>query len=214
MHIPQLPFARLSVVASVLAASVALSHEGGQSEQDPPKTTSSADSATSTDSLIETMVRYAMPAPQHRLLDRMAGKWKTHVKYQMTADAPVVESEGNCERKWVLGNRFLLEEFDGGDLALPFQALAIYGYDRFEQKYTSAWIDSLTTAITTYLGTCKDPCDVINFVGQHGDPWTGQKRPSRGVTRFVSDKQHTVELYESGGDGREYRVLEINYTRE
>lgn len=214
MHKGRLPFAAFLALAIAFAANAVFSHESGKSGQPPPKTSSNPDATASTESPIETMVRYAMPAPQHKSLGRMVGKWKTQVKYQMTADAPVVESEGSCERKWVLGNRFVLEEFDGGDLALPFRAFAFYGFDRFEEKYTSAWVDSLNTAITTYLGTCEDPCDVINFVGEHGNPWTGTKRPSRGVTRFVSENRHTVELYESGRDGREFRVLEITYTRQ
>jgi len=214
MHVPRSLLGALLIGVVVLSARNGLSRGSDEPGQGAPKATTSPDPPPDTETLIANMVQYAMPAPQHRLLDRMAGKWKTSVKYQMTADAPVVESEGSCERKWILGNRFLQEEFDGGDLALPFQALAIYGYDRFEKKYTSAWVDSLTTAITTYLGTCKDPCDVITFLGQHGDPWTGKKRPSRGVTTFVTDKKHTVELFESGHDGKEYKILEITYTRE
>jgi hypothetical protein len=197
----------LSVVVAVLVG-IASSRASDNPGQD------SAGTERDNESLIANMVQYAMPAPQHRLLDRMAGKWKTSVKYKMSAGSPVVESEGGCEREWILGNRFLREEFDGGDLALPFKALAVYGYDRFEKKYTSVWIDSLNTAITTYLGTCEQPCDVINFVGTHGDPWTGVKRPSRGVTRFVDDKTHVVELYEAGRDGREFKILEVTYTRE
>jgi hypothetical protein len=64
------------------------------------------------------------------------------------------------------------------------------------------------------LGSCQDTCDVIGFVGRHGDPWTGTKRNTRGVTRFVSDDQHVLELYEPGTDGKEFKVLEITYTRQ
>ena len=210
---------RLVCVLSLVAVTAFVTNDVISREHDAPDRvqpdqTPKPDAARDTESLIETMVRHAMPAEQHRLLDRMVGRWKTAVKYRMTADAPVVESEGTCRRKWILGNRFVLSEFDGGDLALPFQAIAIYGYDRFEEKYTSAWVDSLSTAITTYLGTCEEPCDVINFIGRHGDPWTGTKRQSRGVTRFLSDDKHVLALYESGRDGREYKVLEIVYTRE
>jgi hypothetical protein len=136
------------------------------------------------------------------------------VKYRMDSGSEVVESQGTCRRKWILGNRFVLEEFDGGSLALPFKGLAIYGYDAFEQKYTSVWVDTTSTAMTTSQGSCDDGCDVIAFTGRHGDPWTGVKRPSRGVTRLVNDNEHVLELYEPGSDGQEFRVLEIRYTRK
>jgi hypothetical protein len=166
-----------------------------------------------TESMVEKMVQYAMPGERHKLLDRMAGRWKIKVEYRMSADAPVVESEGTCERKWILDGRFLLEEFDGGDLALPFKGMAIYGYDAYEQKYTSVWVDSLNTSITTNMGVCKDSCDVIEFVGTHGDAWSGTKKKTRGVTRFVSEKEHLLELHEPGADGQEYLVLKIVYSR-
>jgi hypothetical protein len=165
------------------------------------------------ESMVEKMVQYAMPGERHKLLDRMAGRWKIKVEYRMSADAPVVESEGTCERKWILDGRFLLEEFDGGDLALPFKGMAIYGYDAYEQKYTSVWVDSLNTSITTNMGVCKDSCDVIEFVGTHGDAWSGTKKKTRGVTRFVSEKEHLLELHEPGADGQEYLVLKIVYSR-
>ena len=167
-----------------------------------------------TETLVDTWVRHAMPGEHHKLLERMAGNWNLAVKYRMDAEAPVVESQGTCQRKWILGNLFLLEEFDGGSLALPFQGLAIYGYDSFEQKYTSAWVDTMNTAITTSLGSCREACERIDFVGRHGDPWTGTKRPTRGMTRFVNDDQHVLELYEPDSKGREFKILEIVYTRE
>ncbi len=174
----------------------------------------SGPSATgSAESMVEALVRYAMPGEHHKLLGKMAGRWNMAIKYWMNAEAPAVESKGTCERKWILGNRFVLEEFDGGNLGLPYQGLAVYGYDAFEEKYTSAWVDTMSTAITTNLGTCQAPCEAIAFVGRHGDPWSGTKRNSRGITRFVSDDQHVLEVYEPGSDGKEYKILEIVYTR-
>ena len=169
---------------------------------------------TSSEALVETWAQYAMPGEHHQLLEKMAGSWHAAIKYRMTADSPIVESEGACERKWILGKRFLLEEFDGGDLGMPFQALAIYGYDSFEKKYTSVWVDTMSTALTTNLGTCQEGCKRITFVGLHGDPWTGVKRHSRGITRFISDSKHALELHEPGQDGKEFKILEIIYTRK
>ena len=172
-----------------------------------------AQATADSESLVDTWVRHAMPSEHHQLLRKMAGSWNMAVKYRMNTETPIVESAGTCERKWILGNRFLLEEFNGGNLGLPFQGLAIYGYDAFEKKYTSAWVDTMSTAITTNLGSCREACELIQFTGQHGDPWTGTKRKSRGITRFISDDRHLLELYEPGTDGKEFKILEITYTR-
>lgn len=186
--------------------------ESGQERS--AKSDTGSNTGSDTESLVDNLVRYSMPGEHHKLLEKMAGEWNMAIKYRMKGDAPVVESEGTCRRKWILGGRFLLEEFDGGNLGLPFQGLAIYGYDSFEKKYTSVWVDTMNTAITTALGTCQNSCELISFVGRHGDPWTGVKKPSRGVTRFIADDKHTLELYEPGADGKEFKVLEIVYTRK
>jgi hypothetical protein len=196
------------LTAMVFLADVAVSqHHDGSRE--PGSEAGGADSEL----LVDTLVRHAMPGEHHKLLEKMAGRWNMTVRYWMDADTSVVESQGTCHRKWILGRRFLLEEFDGGNLALPFQGLAIYGYDAFEKKYTSVWVDTMSTAITTNLGTCQEACELIEFVGRHGDPWTGTMRSSRGVTRFVDENRHVLELYEPGRDGKEFKILEIIYTR-
>ncbi|MCP4589358.1 MAG: DUF1579 domain-containing protein [bacterium] len=179
-----------------------------------PAAKDNAKAAPDNDTLIETWAQYGMPGEHHQLLGRMVGRWKLAVKYWMTAGSPMVESSGSCVREWALGRRFVVEEFDGGDLALPFQGMAIYGYDAFQQKYTSVWVDSLSTAVTTSAGVCRDTCDTIAFTGKHGDPWTGEVRDSRGVTRFVDKDTHVLELYEPGSDGKEFKMLEITYTRD
>ena len=203
---------------ALVAVTALLTHEVVSQDQDASRNAESEKSSgpkpgSDTESLVDTWVRYAMPGEHHKLLSKMAGRWDMAIKYRMNSEMPVVESKGTCERKWILGNRFLLEEFDGGNLAMPFQGLAIYGYDSFEQKYTSVWVDTMSTAITTNLGTCRDACELITFIGQHGDPWTGTKRPSRGVTRFVNDTRHVLELYEPDSGGKEFKILEIVYTR-
>ncbi|HUU84721.1 MAG TPA: DUF1579 family protein [Phycisphaerae bacterium] len=205
--------------AAVLVGATALitNQVASQDTQPPPESApqrpAKPNAEQDTDSLVDTWIQHAMPGEHHQLLARMTGSWSMAIEYRMNADSPVVTSQGTCQRKWILGDRFVLEEFDGGSLALPFQGMAIYGYDSFEQKYTSIWVDTTNTAITTSLGTCQDTCDLIRFQGRHGDPWTGVKRPSRGATRFVTADQHVLELYEPGADGKEFKILQITYTR-
>ena len=64
------------------------------------------------------------------------------------------------------------------------------------------------------LGVYDKAHNVVNFVGKYGDPWTGVKKKSRGVTRFFNKDKHALELYAQGADGREFKLLEIIYTRK
>jgi hypothetical protein len=162
----------------------------------------------------DTFARYAMPSPEHKLLDRMAGNWDTLTRYWPAPIAEPVEAKGTSRRKWILDGRFLMEELDAGNLVLPFKGLGLYGYDAFEQKHTSAWVDTMNTSILTNLGSYDRTNDVVNFSGQYKDPWTGLKKKERGVTRFYSKDKHALEIYVTEPDGREFKMLEITYTRQ
>ena len=200
--------------AAILVGATALVTAEVVSQEKPAAPDAEPQAQPEEESPIDIWVRHAMPGEHHRVLGKLAGDWQMAVEYRMNADAPAVTSEGTCQRKWILGRRFVLEEFDGGSLGLPFQGLVIYGYDAFEDKYTSAWVDTMNTAITTSRGTCQEPCRQISFVGRHGDPWTGTIRQTHGLTRFVSDDQHVLELYEPDNSGREFKILKIVYTRQ
>ena len=178
-----------------------------------PRATAQADDAADPERQIEKLVHYMMPGKAHALLDRMAGRWETRTRYWTKPGAEPVEAKGTSARKWILERRFLLEELDAGNLALPFQGVGLFGYDAFEQQYTSAWVDTMSTAILTNLGRYDKTNDVVRFIGQYKDPWTGHNKPNRGITRFVSADQHVLELHVTEPDGQEFKMLEITYTR-
>ena len=182
----------------------------------PPALLPAADPARSKDaeSQIETLTRYAMRGKEHELLGRLAGTWDTVTRYWAKPGDEPVEAKGTSTRKWILDGRFLMEELDAGNLALPFRGVGLFGYDAFEKKYNSAWVDSMNTSITANLGTYDKATDAVSFSGLYKDPWTGMKKPERGVTRFLSQDKHVLELYLTEPDGKEFKTLEITYTRK
>jgi hypothetical protein len=207
---------RFHLMAGLLFASsliLAQSLPAAESDASPPASNREPSTTPSTESEIDTLVRYAMPSLHHRVLDRLAGAWNATIRYSPKAGAEPVETKGTSTRKWILGGRFLLEELDGGNLALPFGGLGLFGYDAFEQQYTSAWVDSLNTAILTNLGRYDKTNEVVSFTGQYKDPWTGTKQPERGLIRFADKDRHSLELFLTNGEGKEFKMMEIVYSR-
>lgn len=162
---------------------------------------------------LDNLTRYAMPGKAHELLQQMEGQWITRTRYRMNPSVDPVEAQGTSQRKWILEGRFLLEELDGGDLGLPFRGMGLYGFDAFEQKYTSAWVDTMNTAIMNNLGVYDTTNQLVRFVGLYKDPWTGLRKKNRGVTRFLGPDKQVLELHITEPDGTEYKMLEITYTR-
>src|SRR5262245_37899731 len=66
--------------------------------------------------------KLATPGEHHQRFDVLAGKWQLAVKWRDKPDAKWTESKGTAEYKWILGGRFLLEEFkyDMGDKTLEW----------------------------------------------------------------------------------------------
>lgn len=204
--------AALFAVLTLLPGCPLLAGEGHPATTSPV-IGSKAPATKDPESQVESLVQYAMPGPEHKLLERLTGHWKTVTRYWMAPGVEPVESAGTSEIKWILDGHFLMEEFDGGNLALPFRGLGLYGYDTFEKKYTSAWVDTMNTSILTNLGEYDKTADLVNFVGEYKDPWTGLKKKERGVTRFISKDKHALEIYVTEPNGKEFKMLEITYTR-
>ena len=201
------------LLAAIVLVTVVLHSADTNSPPSPSQPTKSSAHPPDAEAQAETFARYAMPGPEHKVLDRLAGTWDTRTRYWPAPEAEPVEAKGTSQRKWILGGRFLMEELDGGNLVLPFHGVALFGYDAFERKHTSAWVDTMNTSILTNLGTYDRTNEVVNFTGQYKDPWTGTKKEERGLTRFLSKDKHVLEIHVTEADGKEFKMLEITYTR-
>ena len=164
---------------------------------------------------MQAWTKYAEPGKYHAHLEPLVGRWKQTVKWWMAPDGPPDVSTGNCEYRWILGKRFVLQEVKGDMEGQPFEGLGIIGYDNFKKKYTSMWADTMSTAIFTLLGTCDDSGKVFTMIGEHDDVFTGKANQKyRSVVRIINNDMHVDEMYMDGPDGKEYKALEITYTRK
>jgi hypothetical protein len=161
------------------------------------------------------MAKLAAPGPNHKVLGSLAGTWETKVKFWMNPDKDPMESEGVMVRKWILGGRFLQETYHQGDPKNPtFAGRGLLGYDNSKKKYTAMWVDSMSTGISTSLGTYDKEKNTFTFTSEGVDPYTGNKMKSRDVFQVV-DADHTVsEMFKQSPNGKEIKVLEIKYTRK
>jgi hypothetical protein len=156
------------------------------------------------------------PGPEHKLLASLAGTYEAKVKAYFDPTKGPDESTGTMQRKMIMQGRFLQELYDGKAMGQPFYGMGIMGYDKLKKKYTSAWIDTMSTSIMTSLGTYDADKKTFTSVGEDVDPYTGKKMKLRDVFKIVSDKEQLLEMYRgpAEGEGAEFKVLEIHYTRK
>lgn len=166
------------------------------------------------DAMMEAAMKFAEPGKFHAHLQPLAGRWTQSVKWWMAPGAPPQVSKGTSEYKWILGGRFLLQNVKGDVEGQPFEGLGMIGYDNFKKKYTSMWTDTMTTGISTALGTCDGSGKVFTLSGTQDDVFTGKSgQKFRTITRIINEDKHVDEMYLTGPDGQEFKTLEITYTR-
>lgn len=155
----------------------------------------------------------ATPGKSHTNLKPLVGKWKTKVTWWMDPDSAPEVTSGKATRTWVLGSRFVEENYTGKSMGQPFSGRGLYGYDNVGKRYVSTWTDTMTTGIMKSTGSYNMSANTLSWNGQYQDPITGQLRNTRSTTRIIDNNKHIFEMYDTDPEGREYRALEIIYTR-
>jgi hypothetical protein len=160
---------------------------------------------------MEAWQKLATPGEPHKLLASRVGSWTTKSKHWMEPDKPPMEFAGSCERKMILGGRFLQEEFSGEMMGTPFTGIGVVGYDNHNRKYVSTWMDSMSTGIYFFEGTANQDGRTISLESHFNDPTKGPGK-WRLTTRIMDENTEVAEMrmtYESGGEEK----CETIYTR-
>ena len=166
------------------------------------------------DPMMAKMMEAAVPGEFHKHLQPLIGKWNTTTKYWLTPEAPPEESTGSVDRKWILGGRFVSEDYRGTTMGQPFSGFGLMGYDNIQKKYDTVWIDTMGTGVFTQSGSCDDSGKNFTFSGKNLNPMTGQKEWGKTTLKIINNDKHVLKMFEKGTDGKDFLKLEIVATRK
>ena len=166
------------------------------------------------DPMMAKMMEAAAPGEFHKHLQPLIGKWNTTTKYWFTQEAPPEESTGSVDRKWILGGRFVSEDYRGTAMGQPFSGFGLMGYDNIQKKYDTVWIDTMGTGVFTQSGSCDDSGKNFTFSGKNLNPMTGQKEWGKTTLKIINNDKHVLKMFEKGTDGKDFLKLEIVATRK
>lgn len=166
--------------------------------------------------MMEAWMKASTPGQFHAYLKPMEGKWTYKIKMRMTEEMPWEEGSGASEYSMSLGGRFLTQTVKGDPSPPfpPFEGFGLLGYDNLKKQYVGTWADNMSTSIMTSTGTADASGKVITMTGSYQDPMTGKEKKSRTVTKVVDADNFTFEMYESTEGVKEFKSLEITYTRK
>jgi len=157
------------------------------------------------------MEKAALPGENHKKLDAIAGKFSVKSKMWMDPSKPPEESTGATERSWIMGNRYLQENYQGTFMGQAFTGMGIYGYDNVMKRYFGSWIDSGSTSMTLSNGAMTG--NTIKYKGKMTDAMAGKEVPYSMTMKIVSNDSHTMEMWGPGPGGKEVKWMELQYTR-
>jgi hypothetical protein len=186
----------LSCVGLMMAASFAIADEQKMDMQ----------------AMMEKFEKQGTPGEPHKRLASMEGSWNTKTKSWMEPNKPPMETAGTCEQKMILGGRFLKQKCSGDMMGKTFEGVGLTGYDNQTKKYTSTWMDSMSTTLHVMEGTSGDD-NTITQEGQYTCPIRGEMK-LRSVTKMVDQNTNIFEMYGTDKSGQEMKMMEITYTRK
>lgn len=208
----------LAFLAVSLLSSVALAQSGGAPPAKPAepsaKPAEPAAPAGMDPKVMKAMETYATTGPEHAKLKALAGSWDVQVKFWMDPKAPPQEMKGKSEMKMVLGDHFLMNEFSGDMMGMPFAGIGYVAYNNSLKRYEETWMDNMSTGFITGAGpAAKD--GTITFTNQSTNVLKNKVDKGRDVWKFEGDKKIVSEMWGPPPQGgKEYKQLEITYTKK
>jgi hypothetical protein len=164
--------------------------------------------------MMDAMVKAATPGEPHKKLDPFVGTWNVSTKMWNAPGAPPAEGTGSATARWILGGRYVEQQFTGDFMGMPFNGLGYTGYDNVKKQYIGTWMDSFSTGVMVSAGVSDPTGKVMAFAGTMDDPMTGQTmRMDQKITVLDNDK-HIMEGWMPGPDGKPFKMMELTYTRK
>ncbi len=161
--------------------------------------------------MMEEYKKVGAPGEQHKMLESRTGKWRVKSRHYMDPAQPPMESSGECDRKMILGGRYMQEEFSGDMMGEPFNGIGVFGYNNHTKKYFSTWMDSMSTGLYFFEGTGSPDGKTMSLEGHFNDPVKGDV--TWRLTSTIKDADHeTFEMKTITKDGKEEKC-EMTYER-
>lgn len=162
---------------------------------------------------MEMIEKLMKPGEFHELLKEFVGTWSADVKMWMDPNAPPVVSKGQATFKLIFDGRFLYGDFLGEFMGMPFKGINIMGYDNAKKEFFSIWFDNSNTGMISSTGTYDRDAKKYHFLAETFDPSTGKTMELREEAYFASEDEYISITYAKNEDGKEFKNMEMKYTR-
>ncbi|MEZ5978339.1 MAG: DUF1579 family protein [Planctomycetota bacterium] len=162
----------------------------------------------------EMTMRLTQPGDHHAVLGVFVGDWDATVTmWDPRSPEPSVET-GTMHAEWIMGGRFLKQNFSATIMGMPFEGMGLMGYSGGEQVYESVWVDNMVTDLAYGSGYASADGLSLTSLSSEIDWETGRPRDVEERTQIVSKDEISYERWYPATDGGEdVRSMRIVYKR-
>lgn len=197
-----------TLIAAVLITSASL--VSAQADQDANKPQMSKEEMAT----MKAWEAYATPGAEQKQLAMDNGQWDGATTLWMAPDAPPSQTKMVCINTMIMGGRYQQAVHRGTFEGQPFEGVSTVGFDNVKKAYISTWIDNMGTGIMVMEGKYDAKTKTINFKGKQVDPVSGKELEMRENFTFVDDNTRKMEMYQKPLVGKEFKTMEIVFTRK
>ena len=161
------------------------------------------------------MMKNAELGEPHKMLAKSNGTWNAEVTFWMGIDSPAVKSTGTAVNSMILDGHFQQAKFSGDMMGMPFQGISTTGYDNTTKEFVGTWIETMSTSMMIMRGTWDEASKSIVLTGSQKNPANGLECKMKQVLKMPDDNTQVMEMYGPDGQtGKEFKMMEIKYTRK
>lgn len=164
--------------------------------------------------MMEAYMKLIAPNENHEFLKNFLGEWEVTTTAWMQPGAEPISSKGRAKAEMIIGGLFLKVEFKGPMFGQPFEGILIMGYDNYQKKNITFWIDSSSTAFYLTEGSREEGKKKIVETGVWQDPMGGEDMNVRNTTTLVSKDEYKFEMIMILADGTEFKPMEYRAKRK
>ncbi|MFN0132249.1 MAG: DUF1579 domain-containing protein [Phycisphaerales bacterium] len=166
------------------------------------------------DPMMEAWMKAGTPGPEHAQFKMMEGTWDAVSKMYDPANptATPTESKATMVNKLAFGGRFLMHDYSGDFMGMPFNGVGSFGFNNVTKKYEGTWMDSMSTGVMFMTGAYNEATKTYTLTGEIDSPMGG-KMKQRQIIKIVDANKHTLEMFTTEPGKEECKCMEITYTR-
>lgn len=218
------------ITLTICAAAILLfacNNEAKKTDEATASETATSDSTTSDNkeeafvpvdsaTMMKNMIEYGTPGPMHQMMASWNGTWKGETTMWEYDGATPQKSSGTAVNTMIMGGKYQSSKHSGNMMGMPFEGMAIMGYDNAKKQFTSSWVDTWSTGIMNMSGPWDASSKTLTLTGITPDiNRPGKECSFKEVFKVIDDNTQLMEMY--GPDsktGKEYKMMEIKMTRK